>query len=130
MSATGTQRARLTATQRARVRQALASALGTGRPATRADVIAELFDSLATIGTTCISVTLIASRPEAPVIPDATADTVVSFADAAARLGLTADTIRRYAAPSSGKLCRLGSGVSLASVTALMARRGAPSKAA
>ncbi|EIV92950.1 hypothetical protein FraQA3DRAFT_2623 [Frankia sp. QA3] len=54
---------------------------------------------------------------DAPV--DQVPDSAVSFADAAARLGLSTGTVHRYCAPSSGKLRRVGTGVSLASVEAL-----------
>jgi hypothetical protein len=103
----------LTPRQRSQVRQALASAIGDGRAATRDQVAAELFGG-----------------PTEPVTPDptpdapvTTPDTEVSIPVAAARLGLAEKTVRRYLAPSSGKLARLGGGVSHASVERFEASR-------
>ncbi len=133
---------RLTSTQRAAVMVRLCYELGSGRPATRADIIRDLFGAptVATNGITPTDVAVTLAPPlapvfVAPVVPDhqgddvvrrdapvdQAPDSVVSFADAAARLGLSIGTVRRYCAPSSGKLRRVGTGVSLASVEALAA---------
>ena len=114
---------RLTQRQRAAVRLALASAAGDGLPTTREQVVAELFGAPAT-ARDAITVELVATTPTTtPGVPVTPADGAVSLADAAARLGLTVKTVRRYLAPSSGKLARLGDGVSLASVEAVAAAR-------
>ncbi len=123
----------LTPTQRAAVIVRLCHELGSGRPATRADIIRDLFGApiVATNGVTPTDVAVTLASPLAPVfvaptvpdhqdvIVDQVPDSVVSFADAAARLGLSVGTVRRYCAPSSGKLRRVDTGVSLASVDAL-----------
>ncbi len=130
----------LTPTRRAAVRIALAHALGDGRPVTRAQIISDLFPpAVAHPVPAGVTLTEEPATPlpapnavvflapvtpdEEPVRDDATPNAVVSFVDAAARLGLSAATARRYAAPSSGKLVRLGTGVSLASLVALEAGR-------
>ncbi|KQC39238.1 hypothetical protein [Frankia sp. ACN1ag] len=132
--------ATLTPTQRAAVRIALAHALGAGRPITRAQIISDLFppavahpvpagvtpaeEPVTPLSVPNAVVFLAPVTPdEEPVTPDATMDEVVSFMDAAVRLGLSVATTRRYAAPSSGKLVRLGTGVSRASLVALEAGR-------
>ncbi len=129
----------LSPTQRAAVRVALAHALGAGRPVTREQVIAELFPAAATPAPAsatpaAISVELLPDpatvdvpgvpTPDPdPVASDPTPDVAVSFAEAAERLGLSIATVRRYSAPSSGRLTRLGTGVSRASITSLEASR-------
>lgn len=109
----------LTPRQRAQVRQAMASALGAGQTVTRDQVAAELF------GATAAKASHVAERPatcdDAAVTPDVTTDEEVTIPDAAARLGLKAQSVRRYLAPSSGKLRRLGAGVSLRSIERLAA---------
>ncbi len=128
---------RLTPTQRAAVVIELARRLGEGRPVSRADVVRDLYGAftLAPARTDPDSVVTLAPPP-APLAPlfveppaldngqdhdDVPPDAVVSFVEAAARLGLSVATVRRYAAPSSGKLVRLGAGVSLASVASMAA---------
>jgi hypothetical protein len=93
----------LTPRQRAAVRKALAAAIGDGQPASRHDVTRDLFGA----------------RPSTPAVKLTTPDTAVGLADAAARLGVSVNTVKRYLAPSSGKLRRLGDGVSLASLQVL-----------
>ncbi|WP_205446814.1 hypothetical protein [Candidatus Frankia alpina] len=130
---------RLTPTRRAAVMVRLCYELGSGRPATRADIVREMFGAptvaISGISPTDVAVTLASPVFVAPAAPDhqgddvvsrdapvdQAPDSVVSFADAAARLGLSIGTVRRYCAPSSGKLRRVGTGVSLASVEALAA---------
>ncbi len=130
----------LTPRERAQVRQALAHRLGTGLPVTRGQIITDLFGgpaapALAGPAAPAAEPVISAPAPMAVVFlepvtpdgqsvtPDGTPDSVVGFAEAAARLGLSVATARRYAAPSSGKLVRLGTGVSLASLVALEAGR-------
>lgn len=106
---------RLTPTERARVRQRLAQRLGEGAPVSRAQVLAELrAGGAGPAGDVRVSPS---------VTPDAAPDEVVTFAAAAARLGVSVATAKRYAAPSSGKLVRLGDGVSRAGLEALAATR-------
>ncbi|WP_261555534.1 hypothetical protein [Frankia tisae] len=125
---------RLTPMMRAAVMIRLCHEVGQGRPATREQIVRELYGA-PTVATnaatpTDVAVTLapeVAPVFVAPTVPDhqdvsrdvQEPDIAVSFADAAARLGLSISTVRRYAAPSSGRLRRLGTGVSLASVEAL-----------
>lgn len=96
--------------QRAAVRQALAAAIGDGQATTHQEVSRALF-----------------CAPPAEPRPATSADVVVTpdeevtVPDAAARLGVAQKTVRRYLAPSSGKLSRLGNGISLRSVEALAA---------
>ncbi len=121
--------ATLTPTQRAAVRVALAHALGDGRPVTRAQIITDLLPPVAVlvppvVTPTCISVELLPDPATVDVpAPDPTPDVAVSFGEAAGYLGLSVSTIRRYSAPSSGRLVRLHTGVSLASVEALAGAR-------
>ncbi|ONH61297.1 hypothetical protein CcI49_06825 [Frankia sp. CcI49] len=106
---------RLTPTERARVIQRQAQQLGDGAPVSRAQVLAELrAGGAGSAGDGPVS---------PPVTPDAAPDAVVSFAAAAAELRVSVATVRRYAAPSSGKLVRLGDGVSAASLGALAGAR-------
>ncbi|WP_261554206.1 hypothetical protein [Frankia tisae] len=132
----------LTPTQRAAVRIAMARAFGEDRLVTREQITRELYGTptVVTNGITPTDVAATLAPPlapvfVAPVVPDhqgddvvrrdapvdQAPDSVVSFADAAARLRLSIGTVRRYCAPSSGKLRRVGTGVSLASVEALAA---------
>ncbi len=139
----------LTPTRRAAVRLALAHAFGAGRLVTREQIITDLFGPLAVTATTLpVSPDSTPAEPnttataapfpgagaavvflepvipdEQPISPDPTPDVAVSFAAAAARLGLSVGTVRRYAAPSSDKLVRLGDGISSASVERLAAAR-------
>lgn len=135
--------ARLGPTQRAAVRIAMARAFGEGRPVTREQVIRDLYgtptldvpapacnnDAQAHTVTPTLAVVFAAPPPVTPDVtpdwldahPDQDPDSAVSFVEAARMTGLTVGTVRRYAAPSSGKLRRLGTGVSLASVEALRA---------
>lgn len=115
----------------------MARALGEGRPVTREQIIRELYGAPvpAAPGRPDVVVTPTRLAPlfvEPPIGPDVTPDgpdahldpapdSAVSFAEAAERLGVTVGTVRRYAAPSSGKLRRLGTGVTLASVESLAA---------
>ncbi|WP_261565462.1 hypothetical protein [Frankia gtarii] len=128
--------ASLSPTTRAAVRVLLAHRLGDGQPVTRAQVLAELVAGYppATGGgirpTGVIVELLHPARPDVPAAapapvatPDPTPDVAVTFAEAAERLKLSVATVRRYSAPSSGKLVRLGTGVSLASLVALEAGR-------
>lgn len=117
---------RLSPLQRARVIVRLAHRLGSGEPVTRADILDELTAPPAPV-VPAGGITVTAAEPE-PVTPDrpliahataGQADEIVSFADAAVRLGVSLSTAKRYAAPSSGRLIRLGSGVSSASLEAL-----------
>ncbi|MCM3921717.1 hypothetical protein ND748_08575 [Frankia sp. AiPs1] len=124
---------RLTPMMRAAVMIRLCHELGEGRPATREQIIRDLYGAPIVANNadtpTDVAVTLapeVAPVFVAPTVPDhqdvivdQEPDIAVSFADAAARLGLSIGTVRRYCAPSSGKLLRVGIGVSLASVDAL-----------
>ncbi|WP_026239699.1 helix-turn-helix domain-containing protein [Parafrankia discariae] len=58
-----------------------------------------------------------------PITPGQAPDDAVSITAAATRLGVSVATIRRYCAPSSGRLIRVGSGVTRASLEALAATR-------
>ncbi len=59
----------------------------------------------------------------APVLVRVHPDRPLTVAEAAARLEVSERTVRRYLAPSAGRLARLDGGVSEASVTAYAARR-------
>lgn len=128
--------------ERARYRKALAAALGEGRRVTREQILAELGATNTPVTPGPGTPTAVQSAPPAPVpalavaflapdvvTPDAGTvtppDMVVSFATAAARLGVSESSARRYAAPSLGKLRRVGVGVSLASVVELANRKAA-----
>ncbi|CAI7978872.1 conserved hypothetical protein [Frankia sp. Hr75.2] len=116
----------LSPTGRARVRQLLARRLGEGLAATRATVLAELHTSRPAAGGITpvdISVTLVTSPDRPDATPDPTPDAPVTFAAAADRLGVSVATAKRYAAPSSGKLARLGDGISRVSLEAMAATR-------
>lgn len=118
---------RLTPTMRARVRQTLARRLGDGQAVTRAEVLAELYPPpppaapVAVPAPVGFSVALVPTQPRP--VPAPRPDRAVSVSEAAGRLGYSEATIRRYLTPSSGKLVRLGDGVSLASVEALAGAR-------
>lgn len=58
-----------------------------------------------------------------PITPAQAPDDVVSLGDAATRLGVSVATVRRYCAPSSGRLIRQGDGVTRASLEAAAATR-------
>jgi hypothetical protein len=106
----------LTHRQRTAVRLELASRIGDGRAATRDQIASELFDSPAAPAPAL-------ACGDADVTPDTRPDQELTVAEAAARLGLRVQSVRRYLAPSSGKLARLGGGVSLASVQRFEASR-------
>ncbi len=130
---------RLTPTQRAAVVIEQARRLGEGRPVSRADVVRVLFGQPDVALDRTESGPVVTLAPPLALVPlfvqppvtdghqdhggEDEPDTVASFADAARRLGLAVATARRYAAPSAGKLVRLGTGVSLASVERLAASR-------
>ena len=61
-----------------------------------------------------------ATRPIVPAV-----DQAVTIAEAAATLGVSERTVRRYLSPSSGKLVRLAAGVSERSVEAYFVARAA-----
>lgn len=116
---------RLTASQRAAVMIRLAYEAGRGGPpVSRADLIAQMFpvaDPGADKSATSINVGQVhedGGPDPAPVLPP---DVEISYAAAAERLGVAVATIKRYARPSSGRLVRMGDGVSAASVEALRA---------
>lgn len=117
---------RLTPTQRARVVIRHAHLAGTGMPVTRADVLDEL------LAETMPPPSLPVADPEpspsdqgriTPPTPGQSADDVVSLDAAATLLGVSISTIRRYMAPSSGRLTRSGDGVTRASLEAMAAQR-------
>jgi hypothetical protein len=94
LSDTGRSHRPLRPRQRAAVRQALAAEIGAGGAGDRHKIAARLF-----------------GPPRADVDVVAPLDAAVAVAVAAVRLGVAPATVRRYLAPSSGKLARLGSGV-------------------
>lgn len=117
---------RLSPLQRARAVQWQAwAAARTDRPVTRADAVAATLDRdpITPVGSAPDPEPPLSDHP--PITPAIAgqADEVVSFTEAAARLGISPATARRYAAPSSGRLIRLGDGVTLASLEACAATR-------
>ncbi|MCM3920726.1 helix-turn-helix domain-containing protein [Frankia sp. AiPs1] len=126
----------LTPTQRAAVRIAMAHRLADGLPVTREQLVRKLFGppviAVATVrpvevATLAPSLAVVFVEPP-PVTPDVTPDgvdvhpdQVITFTEAARMTGLSVGTVRRYCAPSSGKLRRSGTGVSLASIEAMAA---------
>ncbi|EIV90823.1 hypothetical protein FraQA3DRAFT_0229 [Frankia sp. QA3] len=127
---------RLTPTQRAAVMIRLAYEAGRGGPpVSRADLIDRMFptpDPPPDIPATGINIRQAdeggGSDPAPAPPPDLPADSrtrpgdvEITFAAAAERLGVTVATVKRYARPSSGRLVRMGDGVSSASVEDLAA---------
>ncbi len=120
---------RLTPTQRAALMIRLAYESGRGGPpVSRADLIARMFPApVPAQSAPATSINVHQAHEDggsdpAPVLPPGPPpDVEVSYADAAARLGVAVSTIKRYIRPSSGRLVRMGDGVSAASVEALRA---------
>ncbi|WP_041253574.1 hypothetical protein [Frankia sp. EAN1pec] len=111
---------RISPTERARVVIRHAHLAGSGLPVTRADVIADL----ATLDGRGFPDGKPAVTPDPePPLPDPAPDDIVTLDVAAARLSVSVATIRRYCAPSSGRLIRAGSGVTRASLEAVAATR-------
>ncbi|EFC86454.1 hypothetical protein [Parafrankia sp. EUN1f] len=110
---------RLTPTQRAAVVRRQAQLLGEGQAVTRAQVTAELF-SVRKPSPIDIVVSVLPPAVEPAPAP---VDQEVTFEVAAARLRLTASTVRQYCAPSKGRLRRLGHGVSLDSIRSFEGRQ-------
>ncbi len=123
---------RLTPTQRAAVVMRLAYETGRGGPPmSRADLVARMFP---TPDATPDRLMTSSNDGQAYAVEDGTSapipgadrpapapDVEITFAAAAARLGVAVATVKRYVRPSSGRLVRMGDGVSLASVEALAA---------
>jgi hypothetical protein len=114
----------------AEVTKAYCWALGEGLAVTRREVRADLEAWRVRAGLAPAPAAPAAPAEPAPAAPTPAPplrlvhpDRALTLAEAAARLGATEATVRRYLAPSAGRLARLDGGVSAASVTAYEARR-------
>lgn len=129
----------MTQTERSEIRQILAAALGQGHRIGRAEILADLDGWRERTGRPRRDQAPAAAPSEQPetapaaprlvLVPSATpepqpaADRALTVAEAAQLLRIAAASVRRYLAPSDGRLARLAGGVSEASVTAYAARR-------
>ncbi|MCK9922469.1 hypothetical protein MXD61_11355 [Frankia sp. AgPm24] len=111
--------------ERAEVTKLLCWAIGEGYRVGRVEILADLDGWRRRAGLVPTAVKLAAPVAPAPSPLPACPDRAVGLAEAARLLEISEVTVRRYLAPSSGRLARLDGGVSLASIEAYRHTRDA-----